>query len=166
MTPAFLEACLANNLQTAEALLEITIPPAWLDERDLMQLRLEQVRVEPAYAPWMLRAMRLRETGQMVGHIGFHTQPGAEYLRALAPDGVEFGYTVFPQFRRHHYAHEASVALMRWTQTTYGVNRFVVSVRPDNVPSLGLIHNLGFQKIGSQIDEEDGPEDIFSLYCS
>ncbi len=114
----------------------------------------------------MLRAMRLRETGHMVGHIGFHTQPGAEYLRELVPDGVEFGYTVFPRFRRQHYAHEASVALMAWARETYGVTSFVASVSPANAPSLGLVHKLGFHKIGSQIDEEDGPEDIFALYCS
>ncbi len=51
MTPAFLEACLANDLPTAEALLEITIPPDWFNERDLMQLRLEQLRAGPSYAP-------------------------------------------------------------------------------------------------------------------
>lgn len=32
---------------------------------------------------------------QMIGHIGFHTQPGAPYLQEIAPAGVEFGYTVY-----------------------------------------------------------------------
>ncbi len=164
MSPAFLEACHANDLKTAERLIGLTIPSEWLAELPLMQLRLDQVRANPAYQPWMLRAIGLRATGQMIGHIGFHAPPGAEYLRELAPGGVEFGYTIFPDFRRHGYASEAAVALMVWAHRTSQVTRFVTSVSPQNRPSLGLIRKLGFQQIGTAIDDEDGPEDIFELW--
>ena len=104
--------------------------------------------------------MVLRERGVMVGHIGFHTAPGAEYLRPYAPGGVEFGFTVFPAFRRQGYAREASRALMSWANQDYGVTRFVLTVGPDNVASQALAAQLGFVRIGSHIDEVDGLEDI------
>src|SRR5215475_6522592 len=85
------------------------------------------------------------------------TPPGADYLRELVPNGVEYGYTVFSPFRRQGYAREACEALMRWAYQEHQVKRFVVSIRPDNLPSRRLAEQLGFQRIGSQVDEVDGP---------
>jgi RimJ/RimL family protein N-acetyltransferase len=99
----------------------------------------------------------------MIGHIGFHTQPGAEYLRDLAPGGVEYGYTVFSAFRRQGYAHEACEALMQWAYQEHQVTRFVVSIRPDNIPSRRLAEGFGFKRISSHMDEEDGLEDIYEV---
>ena len=39
--------------------------------------------------------------------------------------------------------------------------RFIVSISPLNAPSLGLAAKFGFRRIGSHLDEVDGPEDIF-----
>jgi RimJ/RimL family protein N-acetyltransferase len=100
----------------------------------------------------------------MVGHIGFHTQPGADYLRELAPGGIEYGYTVFSAFRRQGYAREACEALMQWAYQAHQVTRFVVSIRPDNIPSRRLADQLGFKRIGSHVDEEDGLEDIYEVH--
>jgi RimJ/RimL family protein N-acetyltransferase len=36
-------------------------------------------------------------------------------------------------------------------------------VAPDNAPSQAIIRKLGFEFRGQQIDEIDGPEDIFEL---
>ena len=99
----------------------------------------------------------------MVGNIGFHTAPNAEYLRPYSPGGVEFGYTVEPPFRRQGYAREASLALMRWAHEEHNVTRFVVSIRPDNIASQALAAGLGFARIGSHIDEVDGLEEILEL---
>jgi RimJ/RimL family protein N-acetyltransferase len=43
------------------------------------------------------------------------------------------------------------------------VRRVVASVRPDNVPSLGLIGQYGFERTGEQWDDEDGLEWVFEL---
>jgi RimJ/RimL family protein N-acetyltransferase len=96
-----------------------------------------------------------------VGHIGFHTAPGAEYLAELSPGGVEFGFGVLEPWRRRGIATEASEAVMRWARKEHQVQRFVLSISPDNVPSLGLAAKLGFRKIGSHIDAHDGLEEIF-----
>ena len=61
-----------------------------------------------------LRALVLRDRQVMVGYIGFHTAPGAEYLQPYAPGGVEFGFTVYPPFLRQGYAREASIAVMSY----------------------------------------------------
>ena len=93
---SFLEASLARDSEAAAQWLGMPVPPERLETRWLMQYRLEQLRNDPTVQPWLLRAMILREERFMVGHAGFHGQPGAEYLEEYAPDGVEIGYTVYP----------------------------------------------------------------------
>jgi RimJ/RimL family protein N-acetyltransferase len=161
MTPAFLEACLAGDLVAAAHLLGLSVPPEWLQERPLMKIRLDQLRRDPTLQPWLLRAIGLRQERVMIGHIGFHSRPGADYLRNFAPGGVEFGYTVFAPFQRRGYATKAAEALMAWASREGHVTRFVVSISPDNRPSLAVARRLGFHKVGAHVDDEDGREDIF-----
>ena len=161
MTPAFLEASLAGDGCAAEALLGLTIPPDWLVQTALMQVRRDDLRADPVLQPWLLRAVGLRHQRTMIGHIGFHSRPGPTYLQELAPGGVELGYTIFAPYRRQGYAYEACAALMEWAHREHGVTRFVVSISPDNAPSLGLARKLGFRRVGAHVDQEDGPEDIF-----
>ena len=126
-----------------------------------MELRLAKMRESPALEPWLLRAIGLRDTRTMIGFIGFHTLPGAEYLNSYAPNSVEFGYTIFPDYRRMGYASEAAEALMKWATHEHGVTRFVVSISPTNEPSLRLAQKFGFRKVGSFTDPEDGLEEVF-----
>ena len=164
LTPAFLQASLERDFTTAESLLGLSIPTEWFTEQKLIQMRLNNLQQNAGLQPWLLRAIGLRHQHVMVGHIGFHDQPGADYLRDLAPGGIEYGYTVFSAFRRQGYAREACEALMRWAYQAYQVTRFVVSIRPDNIPSWRLAEQLGFKRIGSHIDEEDGLEDIYEVH--
>ena len=164
LTPAFLQASLRGDSTTAESLLGLAIPSEWFAEQRLIQLRLSDLQQNSALQPWLLRAIGLRHQHVMVGHIGFHTQPGADYLRELAPGGIEYGYTVFSAFRRQGYAREACEALMQWAYQEHQITRFVVSIRPDNIPSRRLAEQLGFKRIGSHVDEEDGLEDIYEVH--
>jgi len=164
MTADFLDASLAGDRDLMDDLLGAAVSPEWPDYRRVVQQRAEELRAEPDLRPWLLRAIVLRAERRMVGHIGFHTRPGQPYLDALAPGGVEFGYTVFPADRRRGYAREACLALMDWAYLVHGVTRFVVSVSPDNAPSLALVRGLDFEKVGAHVDEEDGPEDIFARH--
>jgi RimJ/RimL family protein N-acetyltransferase len=168
LSPAFIRASLAGDLPKAERLLGAKLPEGWPDCAHLLQLRLKQMEDDAAYEPWslravVLRAMVLRADQMMVGHIGFHTKPAAEYLQPYSPTGVEFGFEVFPPFRRLGLAREASLALMHWAQTVHGQRTFIVSIRPDNTASQGLAAQLGFVRIGSHIDEIDGLEEILEL---
>lgn len=163
MTPAFLEACLAGDSAASRMIGLEEIPDDWLRQRRLMRLRLYQMRGDPTLKTWLLRAIILRREGTMIGHVGFHDRPGAEYLRDLAPGGVEFGYSIFPPFRGRGFATEACAALMGWASREHNVKRFVVSISPENAPSMRIAAHFGFRKIGSHIDEEDGHEDILLL---
>lgn len=161
MTPEFLAVSLAGDANAATELIKATISPEWLMEQSFMQRRLRQVQDDPSYQPWMPRAICLRQPSLMIGHIGFHTQPGAAYLHDYAPQGVEFGYTIYKPFRQQRYATEASAALMQWATEVYQVKHFVLSISPENLPSLRIAKHFGFQKVGSHMDEEDVLEDIF-----
>ena len=161
MSPEFLKASLQGDQVRVQELIGLTVPKDWPDKRDLVELRLGQLHADPFLQPWLLRVIGLRHQNTMVGYIGFHTQPGAEYLREVAPGGVEFGYTVFPEFRRMGYAREACIALMEWALQAHRVVRFVVSIGPTNSASIALARQLGFLRIGSHVDEVDGPEEIF-----
>jgi [ribosomal protein S5]-alanine N-acetyltransferase len=163
MTPAFLKSTELGDRRQAEATLGFTVPSEWFECASFAAMRLRQFESGATSQPWLPRGIGLRATGEMVGFIGFHTPPAPDYLKTLCPGAVEFGYTTFPAFRRRRIAWEATQGLISWAHVLHGVASFVVSVSPANAPSLALISKLGFRRIGSHVDEEDGIEDIFAL---
>jgi len=166
MAPAFLKASLEGDRTAAENLLEASIPPDWPAIPDILAMRLRELENDPALEPWLLRSMVLRSDRIMIGHIGFHTAPGADYLEPFSPGAVEFGFEVFPAFQRLGYAREASRAMMAWAHRIYSIQSFILSIRPDNIPSQRLAAQLGFTRIGAHLDEVDGVEDILERRIS
>ncbi len=162
MAPAFIEAILGSRRKDAEAIVGLKLPSDWPDEHDarFLRLRLEEMQGDPDTQQWLVRAMALRAPERpMIGHIGFHGPP--EVIGR-----AEMGYTVIPDFRRRGYAMEAAEALMSWAQREHGVERFFVSISPDNAPSLAMAAKMGFRQVGEQMDEEDGLEYVFELVRS
>jgi RimJ/RimL family protein N-acetyltransferase len=148
-------AVLAGERERAEGVLRASLPDGWPDEGDrwLLELRQGQLRDDPDIAPWLLRAIVLVDTGEMIGHIGFHGPPDARGF-------VEVGYAIVSEHRRMGFAREAVTALFGWARER-GVKGFRASVGPWNDPSLGLIAQLGFRQTGVQWDEQDGEELVF-----
>jgi RimJ/RimL family protein N-acetyltransferase len=142
--------------------LPFTAPGDWPDDHDrrFLAFRLRQTNDDPSRAPWLVRAIVLPESGEMIGHIGFHGPPGINARREA--DALEVGYTVFPEHRRQGYATEAVRALLAWAREQ-GVGHFIASVAPHNEPSLRLVRRLGFAEVGSHWDDEDGKELEFEL---
>lgn len=164
MTPPFLRVSLVRDLAGAERELGMTVPEDWPDgAADVLSLRLKQIEEDPTVQPWLLRAIALRDIPVMIGHIGFHEAPRLEPPHPLCPGAGEFGYTIFPRYRRRGYAREASLALMQWARQSMGLTRFVLSISPDNTASQALAAQLGFVRIGSQMDEIDGLEDVLEF---
>jgi len=166
MGSEFLRASLDGNLAEASALIGAALPSDWPSMPEILAMRLEQLEEDPGLEPWLLRAMVLRETRTMIGHIGFHTAPGPEYLEPWSPGAVEFGFSVSEEYRRRGYAREAARGMMRWAAGEHGVQAFVLTISPDNHPSQALAAGLGFRRIGVHVDEVDGIEEIFELRIS
>src|SRR5436305_12876784 len=93
MSPAFLDASLVGDRDRAEALLGCSIADEWLDGSAPVAHWLETLRAQPNKQIWLARAIILRSERKMVGHIGFHTPPGPEYLNEISPGAGEMGYT-------------------------------------------------------------------------
>jgi [ribosomal protein S5]-alanine N-acetyltransferase len=163
MTPEFMQASINSDWYSAQRILGAALPAAWPNRSAILKLRLRQLEADPALQPWLLRAICLRETNAMIGCIGFHTRPDPHYLQQWLRDAVEFGFEIFPGFRRNGYATEAAQALMQWASATHGVKRFVLTIAPDNEPSQVLAKGLGFRRIGSYMDVVDGLEDVLAL---
>lgn len=164
MTAEFLEATLFGDLAQAEAIGGFTLSEDWPGESPrLLRHWIDALRAVPEREFWLARAIVLRGDGLMVGHIGCHDRPGAAYLEQWAPgaNAVEIGYTVFAAHRGLGYATEAATGLMDWAWTGHGVHRFIASISPQHTPSLRVIAKLGFTRIGSHVDDVDGPEDVF-----
>jgi len=154
-----IRASFPGRRATAARLLgDVVLPVDWPEPhlRAVMQRRLAQMTLDPASAPWLLRVMVRREDRKAVGYINFHGPPNDA-------GQAELGYTVFRSERRKGYATEAVEAMMAWARETHGVRRFLLSISPANVASLALARKLGFTRVGSHIDDVDGPEDEFEL---
>lgn len=118
--------------------------------------RVPQVLADPSVNRWFVRWMVERRTREIVGSLSFHGPPDANGM-------VEIGLGVHESFRRRGYAREALLGMWRWASDQTGVRVFRYTVDPRNVPSVELVRGFGFVRVGRQIDEIDGPEDIYEI---
>ena len=58
---------------------------------------------------------------------------------------------------------QAAMTLMDLAEERAGIRHFVLSVSPENDPSLAIVRKLGFVKTGEHMDDEDGLERVFEL---
>ena len=100
----------------------------------------------------------------MVGHVGFHSPPGPNYLRDIAPNGVEIGYSVFAPFRRRGYATASAAALIEWASREHGVSDFVASIAHDNLASQRVAARVGFKFVREFDRSDPDREDIYLLH--
>ena len=66
--------------------------------------------------------------GRMIGHAGYHGPPGANSTQN--PDAVEFGYTIYPEWRGKGYATQAAIMLMDLAEERAGIRHFVLVGQP------------------------------------
>jgi [ribosomal protein S5]-alanine N-acetyltransferase len=161
LLPEALAATEAGRTDDAARLLDLDLPADWGAVGSLADRRLKQLPECPHYLPWSIRAIALRDTHAAVGYVNFHDVPQWHEL-AQREACAEFGYTIFEPYRRQGYVEETVRALMHWARER-GARHFIFSIAPDNAASQGLAAKLGARKIGMQVDEEDGPEDVFLL---
>ena len=149
-----LTALIEGDLDAASRSAGIPLSAFLLSEGWLWRIRRDQIAGDPASADWVVRAVVDAESGQVVGHGGFHGPPD--------DDGtVEVAYSVDPVFRRRGYAKAILAALVDRARDAPAVHAVRASIRPDNVASLATIRGFGFHKVGEQWDPEDGLEWVF-----
>jgi [ribosomal protein S5]-alanine N-acetyltransferase len=162
LPPAALAALVAGEVATASRIAGCELADFPAEEYGIAERRRKDLAEDPHYLPWSLRAIQLKPTLDLVGHCNFHTRPDPAYLKELAPGAVELGYFILPAYRRRGLAEETVCGLMDWAGRVHGITRFVISVSPENGPSVAMARKLGFAKIGSHIDQEDGYEAILA----
>ena len=156
LPPPLVAAVVAQDLGTARALAPFPIDDGtFAGDEHVLALRHDQLTKDPTEEPWLYRVALLRETGRVVGRVGFHAPPAAD-------GSVEIGYSVAPAYRGQGLATEMAIGLIRWGAAN-GATTCIASVRPDNAPSLAVINRLGFVRTGEQMDEIDGLEWVFEL---
>ena len=161
LEPTAIAAGLSGDLTALEESLGAKVPIDLIHDPAALAYAQEALAADAAYLPWSVRAIILRSSREMAGHVRFHSQPDPDYLRPYAPEAVEFGYVVFAAHRRQRYAHEALTGVMQWACQVHGVERFVASISPTNIPSLELVAKLGFHKVGEAVDPDDGVEHVY-----
>jgi len=161
MTPAFIEAVLDDRRDGAAALLDVRLPDEFPSEgeRGFLGLRLRQMREDARWETWCPSAVVL--DGTLIGHAGYHGPPGINSTQNES--AVELGYKILAAWRGNGYATQAVMMLMDLADERAEIRHFVLSVAPDNAPSLAIVRKLGFVKTGEHIDEEDGLEHVFEL---
>lgn len=130
-----------------------------MDDLGPLPWRAPQVRADPdgRFNRWTLvRLIVVRETGEVVGNIGWHGPPD--------PDGmIEIGLEVAAPMRGRGYAKEALRGMWRWACDLPEVRTLRYTVAPDNAPSIAIVESFGFRRSGVQVDEIDGLELVYEL---
>ncbi|MBI3429161.1 MAG: GNAT family N-acetyltransferase [Actinobacteria bacterium] len=127
-----------------------------MDETGPLAWRVPQVKVDPTLIKWFVRWIVLRETGEIIGSASFHSAPN--------PDGmIEIGLGIHEQFRNRGFARESLKGMWLWVLSHPEVKTLRYTVSPENLLSVRVVQSFGFEYRGQQIDEEDGPEDIYEM---
>lgn len=127
-----------------------------VDDPGPLPHRIPRIKADPSLAKYLLRVAVLRSTQEIIGGSGFH----------MAPDGdgmIEIGLGIEPAFRGQGFAQELLHGMWGWVIKNPEVTTLRYTVSPDNAPSQAIIKKFGFTYMGQQMDEEDGPEDIFEM---
>lgn len=164
MSAEFIQAMIDEQGEPDPSYDDVKLWPGWSTEADPgTRVRLIQLQTMPELQPWLMRAIVRQSDRQMVGHVGFHTPPGPDYLKDIAPDGVEVGYSVFPPYRRCGYAGAAVSALFDWAHSEHGVSEFVASINHENAASQAVAARVGFKFFRDFDPTDPDREDVYVL---
>jgi RimJ/RimL family protein N-acetyltransferase len=159
MSVACLRSFSEGNIEEARRSVDYLVPDncSLLGHRQINR-RLKMIDADPSQHPWMYRAIVRKEDRQMVGFISFHHKAPDPNLSEYAQMSAELGYTIEQAFRRRGYATESAIGMMDWAFREFGVREFVLTISPENRPSLKMAESMHFEIIGQHEDPIDGTE--------
>lgn len=127
-----------------------------IDGASPVQWRAPQVQKDPSTNTWFIRWIVLRDTNDIIGSLSFHGPPDERGM-------LEIGLGVHEKFQRQGFGREALVGMWNWAARRDDVSVFRYTVDPGNTASVALVRAMGFTCVGQQIDEIDGPEDVYEM---
>lgn len=74
---------------------------------------------------------------------------------------IEIGLGIEDAFQGRGFAKEALTGMWLWACEFPEVKTLRYTVSPDNLASIKVIESFGFTFMGQQMDEIDGPENIY-----
>jgi len=118
--------------------------------------RVPQVKEDPSVNKWFVRFIVLRSSQEVIGSTSFHGAPDEVGM-------MEIGLGIEEAFRGMGFAKEALQGMWNWVSQFPEVKTLRYTVSPENLPSIAVIEYFGFAYMGQQIDEIDGPENIYEM---
>ena len=127
-----------------------------IDDSGPLAWRVPQVKVDPSVNKWFVRWIVLKSTNEIIGSSSFHGAPNAEGM-------VEIGLGIDRRFQNQGFGFEALAGMWGWVCAQDGVKTLRYTVSITNLPSIALVKKFGFIRIGEQVDEIDGSEEIYEM---
>jgi RimJ/RimL family protein N-acetyltransferase len=118
--------------------------------------RVPQVKSNPVLNKWFVRFIVDRDSREVIGSTSFHGAPDSDGM-------IEIGLGIEKPFQNQGFAKESLLGMWRWVVTFPEVRTLRYTVSPDNLPSISVINYFGFDFKGQQLDEIDGPENIYEM---
>jgi RimJ/RimL family protein N-acetyltransferase len=127
-----------------------------IDFQGPLAWRVPQVKENPEVNKWFVRWAVLRSTQEVIGSSSFHGAPDINGM-------MEIGLGVEAAFQGQGFGREILQGMWGWVVTEPGVKTLRYTVSPTNTASIALINSFGFDYMGEQLDEVDGPESIYEM---
>jgi RimJ/RimL family protein N-acetyltransferase len=90
---------------------------------------------------WGMFQIILRETGEVIGDIGFHGPPDQAGT-------VEIGYSLVGQYRGRGLVGESAVAICALAWSRPEVTKIIAQTEEGNAASAGVLRHAGFREDG------------------
>ena len=127
-----------------------------IDFQGPLAWRVPQVKENPAVNKWFVRWAVLRSTREVIGSASFHGAPDENGM-------IEIGLGVENAYQSQGFGKEILQGMWGWVVTEPGVKLLRYTVSPTNTASIALVNSFGFNYVGEQLDEIDGPESIYEM---
>ena len=105
-----------------------------------IELYLNELEKDPNQLNWGPWFVMLKESGHIIGDIGFKGRPNEERI-------AEIGYGFLEKYHNQGYATESVRALIDWAFETDEADILVAETANDNIASIKVLEKLGMQRI-------------------
>ena len=116
--------------------------------------RIPKVKANPAFAEIGIILAVTKSDREIIGSAGFHNFPDSDGM-------IEVGYGIVDEKQGQGFGQELLLGMWRMIIKRDDVKILRYTVAPDNGPSVHIVEKYGFEKVGEQMDPEDGLELIY-----